>query len=42
MPVGDLENQTMVVIERGVDNNYDRRATGNFKFVPLLGKHGWK
>lgn len=42
MPVGDLENQTMVIIERGVDNNFERRATGNFKFVPLLGKHGWK
>jgi protein-L-isoaspartate(D-aspartate) O-methyltransferase len=42
MPVGDLENQTMVVIERGVDNNYNRREMGNFKFVPLLGKHGWK
>lgn len=42
MPVGTLSLQTMVVIERGVDNIYERREKGHFKFVPLLGKHGWK
>jgi protein-L-isoaspartate(D-aspartate) O-methyltransferase len=42
MPVGTLNIQTMVVITRGVDNQYERREKGQFKFVPLLGKHGWQ
>lgn len=42
MPVGTMNIQTMVVIERGVDNIYERHEKGQFKFVPLLGKHGWQ
>jgi protein-L-isoaspartate(D-aspartate) O-methyltransferase len=42
MPVGDINSQKMVVIERLDENRFSRKEKGDFKFVPLLGKHGWK
>lgn len=41
LPVGDQDFQKMVLIERDVDNIYRRTEHGEFKFVPLIGKHGW-
>lgn len=41
-PIGDRNFQKMVLIERDVDNIYRRTEHGDFKFVPLIGKHGWK
>jgi len=41
IPVGDLEYQRLVVcVRRG--NKFDRREADGFKFVPLIGKMGWK
>jgi protein-L-isoaspartate(D-aspartate) O-methyltransferase len=42
LPVGDQSIQKMVLIEKLVENKYRRTEHGQFKFVPLLGKHGWK
>lgn len=42
VPVGDREIQKMVLIKRLVENNFQRTEHGEFKFVPLVGKHGWK
>ncbi|MFT4521951.1 MAG: protein-L-isoaspartate(D-aspartate) O-methyltransferase [Bacteroidia bacterium] len=41
IPVGDQSIQKMVLIEKSVENIYTRTEHGEFKFVPLLGKHGW-
>ena len=40
IPVGDLDNQTLVVITRRGDQ-FDRREVEGFRFVPLVGKMGW-
>lgn len=40
IPVGDLENQALVVITRRGEQ-FDRREIEGFKFVPLIGKMGW-
>lgn len=40
IPVGDLTNQTLVVITRRGDQ-FDRREVEGFRFVPLVGKMGW-
>ncbi len=40
IPVGDLENQTLVVVTRRGDQ-FDRREVEGFRFVPLVGKMGW-
>ncbi|MCB0734415.1 MAG: protein-L-isoaspartate(D-aspartate) O-methyltransferase [Flavobacteriales bacterium] len=42
IPVGDRHIQKMVLITRLVENKYQRSEHGEFKFVPLVGKHGWK
>ena len=40
IPVGDLENQTLVVVTRHGDQ-FERREIEGFNFVPLIGKMGW-
>jgi protein-L-isoaspartate O-methyltransferase len=40
IPVGNLENQTLVVVTRRGEQ-FDRREIEGFKFVPLIGKMGW-
>lgn len=40
IPVGNLENQTLVIVTRRGDQ-FDRREIEGFKFVPLIGKMGW-
>jgi protein-L-isoaspartate(D-aspartate) O-methyltransferase len=40
IPVGNLENQTMIVCVRRGDT-FERREVFGFKFVPLIGKMGW-
>ncbi len=42
VPVGDKNVQRMMLVERGVENNFTRTFHGEFKFVPLVGKYGWK
>ena len=41
IPVGDQHLQKMLLIEKTVENKFDRTVHGHFKFVPLLGKYGW-
>lgn len=40
IPVGNLVNQTLVVVSRCGDR-FDRREVDGFRFVPLIGKMGW-
>lgn len=40
IPVGDLENQALVVVTRRGEQ-FDKREIEGFKFVPLIGKMGW-
>jgi protein-L-isoaspartate(D-aspartate) O-methyltransferase len=42
LPLGNKTVQKMVLIVRQDENNYSREQFGDFKFVPLLGKNGWK
>ena len=41
MPVGDLEHQELVVLERHGDE-YEERRTEPVVFVPLIGEHGFR
>lgn len=41
IPIGDLDLQNLHVIRR-VNDRYEQREMGGFKFVPLIGKKGWK
>ncbi len=41
IPIGDEEVQTLFIITRHGDA-FDQREIGGFKFVPLIGKKGWK
>lgn len=42
VPIGDKSVQRMMLVTRGVENNFTRTFHGEFKFVPLVGKYGWK
>lgn len=42
IPSGSLDLQQMCVYERGVENKIRKTLHGQFKFVPLIGKEGWK
>lgn len=41
IPVGDLDMQTLVVCTRRGEH-FDREEVVGFKFVPLIGKMGWR
>lgn len=41
IPIGDLDVQTLHIIKR-VNDQYETKAVDGFKFVPLIGKKGWK
>ncbi|MFN0157359.1 MAG: hypothetical protein ACKVRP_04720 [Bacteroidota bacterium] len=41
IPVGDMEGQSLLVFTRN-GQRFDRREIHGFKFVPLIGKMGWK
>ncbi len=42
IPVGDRENQTMMIVDKTSDVKYSIREVPNFSFVPLIGREGWK
>lgn len=42
IPVGDTGVQKMMRITRVAEEEFTKEAFDNFKFVPLLGKQGWK
>lgn len=41
IPVGDLEMQNVRIVTR-VNNHYETEEAVGFKFVPLIGKKGWR
>ena len=41
IPIGDLDIQTLHVVRR-INDTYEKREIVGFKFVPLIGKKGWK
>lgn len=41
IPVGDLDIQNVEIITR-TNDHYERKAAAGFRFVPLIGKKGWK
>ncbi|CAI8258145.1 MAG: Protein-L-isoaspartate O-methyltransferase [Bacteroidetes bacterium MED-G17] len=41
-PVGDKNVQKMILAKKTSSNNYSYQDLGTFKFVPLIGEHGWK
>lgn len=42
IPVGDRISQTMKIITKVSESDYSVKDVPNFKFVPLIGKEGWK
>ncbi|MEX2574161.1 MAG: protein-L-isoaspartate(D-aspartate) O-methyltransferase [Balneolaceae bacterium] len=42
VPVGDQEKQMMVRVTRISEDAYEEEHFDNFKFVPLIGRKGWK
>jgi protein-L-isoaspartate(D-aspartate) O-methyltransferase len=42
VPVGGRDYQTMYIVTRTAESDYDLRKMENFKFVPLIGKKGWE
>lgn len=42
IPVGDKNSQTMQIISKVSPNEYNTVEVPDFKFVPLIGKDGWK
>ncbi len=42
IPVGDNKSQTMLRIKRISETDFEEESFHDFKFVPLLGEHGWK
>jgi len=42
IPVGDRNIQTMQIISKLSNDEYDIVEIPSFKFVPLIGKEGWK
>ena len=42
IPVGDEDNQSMYRLKKVDENKIEKETFDLFKFVPLLGKEGWK
>lgn len=42
IPVGDKESQTLKIITKVAEDDFDVKDVPKFKFVPLIGREGWK
>ena len=42
IPVGDKKSQSMKIVTKLSEDNYEIEAMPQFAFVPLIGKEGWK
>ncbi len=42
IPVGDRESQKMILLMKNSDDDFEIKEFPNFRFVPLIGKNGWK
>lgn len=41
IPVGDDKKQSMLLIRKLSEEEFEKKHYNNFSFVPLLGQHGW-
>ena len=41
IPIGDLDVQNLYIIKR-VNDDFETKVVDGFKFVPLIGKKGWR
>ncbi|MDZ4840254.1 MAG: protein-L-isoaspartate(D-aspartate) O-methyltransferase [Bacteroidota bacterium] len=41
IPIGDIKNQIMTKIVRHSEIDFESISFDSFKFVPLIGQHGW-
>lgn len=41
IPIGDKISQTMHIITRLSEDEFEEKVSDKFKFVPLIGKEGW-
>ena len=41
IPVGDVDQQSLIRVTRWGDEDYRREDLGPVRFVPLIGAHGW-
>ncbi|MBX9851741.1 MAG: protein-L-isoaspartate(D-aspartate) O-methyltransferase [Cytophagaceae bacterium] len=42
IPVGNEDTQKMLKITKTAENQFEKTEFGDFRFVPLTGKEGWK
>ncbi len=42
IPVGNRNSQKMVLLVKNSDDDFEIKEFPNFRFVPLIGKNGWK
>jgi protein-L-isoaspartate(D-aspartate) O-methyltransferase len=42
VPVGDKKSQSLEIITRIDEKNYETESVPQFVFVPLIGREGWK
>ncbi len=42
IPVGNTDSQTMIKITKNLDGSFHQELLDQFRFVPLIGKDGWK
>lgn len=42
IPVGNRQSQRMLLVQKEMDGKITKKEFSNFKFVPLLGDHGWQ
>lgn len=42
IPIGDMEIQELYMIKKISENEFETKKKFGFKFVPLIGKEGWK
>jgi len=41
IPVGDKDKQTMLIVDKLSDDEFEITEVPNFSFVPLIGREGW-
>lgn len=42
IPVGDKAGQTLYILTKVSENEFETKEEPNFSFVPLIGREGWK
>ena len=42
IPVGDRKQQSLIILKKINEDSFEKEKVPNFKFVPLIGREGWK